>query len=55
MQWRCFGGIKFIFMAQRDFAIHLIILPNILEYMHIVIFHTGSADFVKINLYLFIY
>ena len=45
-----FGGIQFICMAKRDFAIHLITLHNILEYMQIAIIQTEAADFVKINI-----
>ena len=37
-------------MAKRDFAIHLITLHNILEYMQIAIIQTEAADFVKINI-----
>jgi hypothetical protein len=37
-------------MAKRDFAIHLIILHNILEYMQIASITTEAADFVKINI-----
>jgi hypothetical protein len=35
------------YMAKRDFAIHLITLHNILEYMKIAIVQTEAADFVK--------
>ncbi|PIO27350.1 hypothetical protein AB205_0107260 [Aquarana catesbeiana] len=42
MQWNFFGRIKFIFMAKRGFAIHLI---NILEYVQITIIKTEAADF----------
>jgi hypothetical protein len=37
-------------MAKGDFAIHLITLHNILEYMQIAIIQTEAADFVKINI-----
>ena len=37
-------------MAKRDFAIHLITLHNILEYMQIAIIQIEAADFVKINI-----
>jgi hypothetical protein len=50
MQWKCFLGIQVICMAKRDFAIHLITLHNILEYMQIAIIQTKAADFVKINI-----
>jgi hypothetical protein len=46
-----FGGIQFICMAKRDFAIHRITLHNILEYMQIAMIQTEAADFVKINIY----
>ena len=48
-----FFGIKFIFIAKRDFAIteiHLITLHNILDFMQISIIKTEAADFVKINI-----
>uniref|UniRef100_A0A8C7IPI1 Transmembrane phosphatase with tensin homology n=1 Tax=Oncorhynchus kisutch TaxID=8019 RepID=A0A8C7IPI1_ONCKI len=45
-----FFGVQFICMAKRDFAIHLITLHNILEYMQIAIIQTEAADFVKINI-----
>ena len=35
-----FFGIKLIFMAKKDYAIHLITLHNILEYMQIAIIKT---------------
>ena len=50
MQWTCFLGIQLICMAKRDFAIHLITLHIILEYMQIAIMQTEAADFVKINI-----
>uniref|UniRef100_A0A8C1DI82 Nanos-type domain-containing protein n=1 Tax=Cyprinus carpio carpio TaxID=630221 RepID=A0A8C1DI82_CYPCA len=31
MQWKGFFGIKLIFMAKKDYAIHLITLHNILD------------------------
>jgi len=40
MQWKGFFGIKLIFMAKKDYAIHLITLHNILEYMQIAIIKT---------------
>ena len=45
MQWKCFLGIQFIYMAKRDFGIHLITRHNILEYMQIAIIQTQAADF----------
>ena len=39
------GGIQFICMAKRDFAIHLITLHDILEYLQIAIIQTEAADF----------
>jgi hypothetical protein len=45
-----FFGIQFIFIAKRDFAIYLITLHNILEYMQIAIMQSEAADFVKINI-----
>jgi hypothetical protein len=47
---KCFWGIRFICMAKRDFAIHLITLHNILEYMQIAVIQIEAADFVKINI-----
>ncbi|KAL0968578.1 hypothetical protein UPYG_G00268790 [Umbra pygmaea] len=44
------GGIKFIFMVKRDFAIHLITLQCIQEYMRIAIINTEAADCVKISI-----
>jgi hypothetical protein len=43
------GGFS-SFAWQRDFAINLITLHNILEYMQIAIIQTDAADFVKINI-----
>ena len=45
-----FLGIQFICIAKTDFAIHLITLHNILEYMQIAIIQTEAADFVKIHI-----
>ena len=45
-----FWGIHFVCMANRDFAIHLITLHNILEYIQIAIIQTEAADYVKINI-----
>ena len=42
-----FWGIQFICMEKRDFAIHLITLHNILDYMQITIKQTEAADFMK--------
>lgn len=50
MQWKLNFEIKFIFMAKKDFAIHLITLHNILEYMEIAIIKTEAANFVKTNI-----
>lgn len=44
-----FFGIKFIFMAKSDFAIHLIPLHNIQEYIQIAIIETEAADFVSFS------
>ena len=50
MQWKWFLGFS-SFEWQRGtlqlFAIHLITLLNILEYMQIAIIQTEAADFVK--------
>lgn len=47
------GEVKFILMAKRNFAIHLITLNNIL-YMQFSIIRTAAADFVKINICIFL-
>ena len=53
MQWKCFCRFS-SFAWQRGtlqlIAIHLITLPNILEYMQIAIIQTEAADFVKMNI-----
>jgi hypothetical protein len=50
MQWKCFFGVQFICMAKRDFAINLITLHNVLEYMQIAITQTEAADFENVYL-----
>jgi hypothetical protein len=49
MQWKCLLGIQFICMAKRDFAIHLITLHNILEYIQIAIIQTEKKSLVSLN------
>jgi hypothetical protein len=49
MQWKCFWGIQLICMAKTDFAIHLITLRNILEYMQIAIIQAEAAELKSLD------
>lgn len=54
MQQQCVFGSKLISFQRGNlkiFAIHLITLNNVLEYMLIVIRKTEAANFVKIYIY----
>jgi hypothetical protein len=44
MQRKYFWGIQLICMEKKEFAINLITLHNILEYMQIAIIQTEAAE-----------